>query len=86
MTTTKPAVTIYTQPGCPPCKAAKEFLTHHGVQFNAKDITQDDAAVDELIALESQSTPTIVVGKRVMIGFRPTELLQWIQEGAAPAQ
>ncbi len=80
MTKTSKPVTIYTQPGCPPCKAAKEFLTHHGVAFTAKDITQDDAAVDELIALESQSTPTIVVGEKVMIGFRPTELLSWLQE------
>lgn len=80
MTKTTKSVTIYTQPGCPPCKAAKEFLTHHSVPFTSRDITVDDTAVDELIKLNSQSTPTIVVGDKVMIGFRPNELLAWLQE------
>ncbi len=73
-------VIVYSQPGCPPCTSAKEFLTRHGIEFEVKDISRDRQAIDELIALGSQSTPTIKVGDRVMIGFRQRELLDWLEE------
>lgn len=34
--------------------------------------------MNDLIALGSQSTPTITMGDKVMIGFRKNELLEWI--------
>ncbi|MBK6941734.1 MAG: glutaredoxin family protein [Planctomycetes bacterium] len=71
-------IVVYHQPGCPPCHSAMEFLKQHGIPFTHKDITEDDAALDELMALGSRSTPTIVVGEDVMIGFRKDELLAMI--------
>lgn len=68
---------LYSQPGCPPCQAAKEFLTKSNVPFVTKDVTEDPDAVDELIALGSRSTPTFKYGDKVMIGFRKDELMSW---------
>lgn len=55
-----------------------EFLSRHGIAYTERNLSDDPTAVDELIAMGSQSTPTIKVGDKVMIGFRQKELLSWI--------
>jgi glutaredoxin-like YruB-family protein len=67
-------VVLYSQPGCPPCFAAKRFLAAKGVPFEYRDVQADPTALRELTALNSRSTPTIVVGEDVMIGFDPERL------------
>jgi glutaredoxin len=44
------------------------------VAFEYKDVQADPAALRELLELNSRSTPTIVVGQEVMIGFDPDRL------------
>lgn len=67
-------VVLYSQPGCPPCFAAKRFLAARGVDFEYRDVQADPAALRDLVALKSRTTPTIVVGEEVMIGFDPERL------------
>ena len=67
-------VILYSQPGCPPCYAAKQFLTERNIAFEYKDVTADSGALRELVKLNSRSTPTIVVGEEVMVGFDPERL------------
>ena len=67
-------VILYSQPGCPPCYAAKQFFAAHNISFEYKDVQADPAALRELVKLNSRSTPTIVVGEEVMIGFDPDRL------------
>lgn len=67
-------VLLYSQPGCPPCHAAKLFLQVREVSFEYKDVQKDPVALRELMELNSRSTPTIVVGDEVMIGFDPDRL------------
>jgi glutaredoxin-like YruB-family protein len=62
-------VILYSQPGCPPCFAAKHFFTSREIPFEYKDVAADPQALDELLKLNSRSTPTIVVDNEVMIGF-----------------
>jgi len=46
-----------------------------------KDVTIDQQAVFELVRkYNSRSTPTIVVGEQVMIGFDPERLEQMLAE------
>jgi glutaredoxin len=72
-------VILYGQPGCPPCSAAKRFLTSLKVPFEYKDVTADHSTLSELARLNSRSTPTIVVGDEVMIGFDPGRLEQLLK-------
>lgn len=67
-------VILYSQPDCPPCFAARRFLAAHNVQFEYKDVQADPQALRELMDLNSRSTPTIVVGDEVMVGFDPEKL------------
>ncbi len=46
-----------------------------------KDVSSDQKAVFELVrTYNSRSTPTIVVGNKVMIGFDPEKLDQMLAE------
>ena len=44
------------------------------VPFEYRDVQADPVAMRELMELNSRSTPTIVVGNEVMIGFDPDRL------------
>ncbi len=72
-------VILYSQPGCPPCSAAKKFLAARNIPFEYKDVQADPSALRELVRLNSRSTPTIVVGDEVMIGFDPERLEQMLE-------
>jgi|RhiMethySRZTD1v2_1073278.scaffolds.fasta_scaffold2578499_2 glutaredoxin len=72
-------IVVYHQPGCPPCHRAMEFLTEQRVPFVAKDVSADEKAAEELMALGSMSTPTIVVDGQMLVGFNPQRLLQLVK-------
>ena len=78
-------VILYSQPGCPPCFAAKSFLKSRSISFEYKDVMADPQALQELMDHRSRSTPTIVVGEgadaEVMIGFDPEKLERLLAEG-----
>ena len=79
MTTKK--VLVFSQPDCPPCHAVKAYLTERGVPFEVKDVSHDSEAIHELVEhYKSRSTPTVVVGDQVMIGFNPERLDQMLAE------
>ena len=69
-----PRVVLYSQPGCAPCFAARSFLMSRKVAFQYRDVQADPQAFRELMDLGSRSTPTLVVGNEVMIGFDPEKL------------
>jgi glutaredoxin len=53
----------------------KAFLAERGVEFVVKDVSVDQAAVFELVRkYNSRSTPTVVIGDEVLIGFDPEQL------------
>jgi glutaredoxin-like YruB-family protein len=71
----KPKVVIFTHPDCPPCHVVKLFLTEKGVVYEERDVTLDPEAVRELTEkYGSHSTPTLIIGDEVMIGFNPARL------------
>jgi hypothetical protein len=51
------------------------------VKFEVKDVSTDQVAVLELVhKYNSCSTPTIVVGNQIIIGFDPERLEQMLAE------
>ncbi|MGN7398657.1 glutaredoxin family protein [Cytobacillus praedii] len=82
-------ITVYTQPDCPPCEITKRFLTEYGFSFEVKNIKTDQKARMELIeTYQSYSTPTIVIGEKVITGFDIEKLKSElnIQEGKEQTQ
>ena len=52
----------------------KEFLSREGHAFEARNIEEDDAAYEELMAMGARAVPVTVVGKEVVIGYDQARL------------
>ena len=52
----------------------KEFLSREGHTFQAKNIEDDDAAYEELMALGARAVPVTVIDAQVIIGFDQARL------------
>lgn len=46
-----------------------EFLSQSGVEFTEKNIQEDLDAMQEMVKMGSQATPTTVIDGEVIIGF-----------------
>ena len=73
-------VKIYTLSTCVHCKAVKRFLDECRVEYEFEDVdllTGDEqrAILDDIRKINAAcSFPTIVIGDRVIIGFREGEI------------
>ncbi|MFY9397278.1 MAG: glutaredoxin family protein [Desulfomonilia bacterium] len=73
-------VKMYTLSTCSHCKACKKFMNDNGVEYEYVDVDLLDgqerqSAIEEVRRLNSMVTfPTIIVGERVIVGFREDEI------------
>lgn len=69
-------VTLYSQPGCPRCKRARDFLEARGVSYRDVDVTADRAAFDEMrrVSGGARTVPVLLVGENILIGFEEAAL------------
>jgi len=74
-------VIVFTQQDCPPCNWVKSFLAQRGVEFEERSIDSGVAVARELThTYKSQSTPTVVIGEHVLIGYDPERLSQLLEQ------
>lgn len=72
---TEKNIIVYTQSGCSACKNTKDYLAGKGVAFDERSVTEDEEALRELTeTYKSRSTPTIIIGDEVIIGFDKEKL------------
>ena len=70
-----PKIIVFTQPDSLPCEAVKLFLKDRGAKFDERNVAQDGRAVRELKEkYNSRSTPTLVIGDSVLVGFDPERI------------
>jgi glutaredoxin-like protein NrdH len=69
-----PPVTVYSKPGCQPCKATYRALDKAGITYTSIDITQVEGATEEVAALGYQGVPVVKVGDDHWNGLRPEKL------------
>jgi len=73
--TPQPKLTLFTRPDCPPCQWLKAWLRERNLAFEEHDVSADKIAVFTLVRkYKSQSTPTLVIGDQVLIGFEPEKI------------
>jgi glutaredoxin len=52
----------------------KEFLSREHVPFVVRNVDEDDAAYDELLAHGFRAVPVTIVGDQAIAGFDPVAL------------
>ena len=61
----------------------KEFLSHAGVSFTARNVDEDEAAYDELVAKGYRTIPVTIIGDRSLVGYDPPALESAVAEWRA---
>lgn len=69
-----PRVEIFVQAHCAGCRELEQFLREREVQFTARDVTDDPAALEELTSRGYMTTPVTRIGEHWIAGFRRKEL------------
>jgi glutaredoxin len=65
---------LYTEPGCSACVDAKAFLASRGILFEERDIRANPEYQRILTEeIDSCTTPTLVAGHNIIIGFDRAE-------------
>jgi glutaredoxin len=64
-----PDITLYTTPGCSACAAVKRYLETKGLSYTEKDISRNEAWVEEMKRLSGvRIAPVTVVGDKAFYG------------------
>jgi len=78
-------VRIYTLSTCSHCKAAKKFLNENNIAYDATDVdllqgAERETMLNEVIQYNPQrSFPTLVIGNRVIIGFKENDIKEALE-------
>ncbi len=63
----------------------KEFLHQKGIAFTERDVTQDDAAFDDVMRMGFAATPVTMVDGEPVVGFNKSRLEQLLGSQARGA-
>lgn len=76
----QPPVKMYTLSTCSHCKSTKKFLDECAVHYEFTDVDllageEREFIIEEVMKLNKKcSFPTIIIGEKVIIGFRENEI------------
>ena len=57
------------------------YLSERGIEYQERDVSLDQNAIQDLVyKYQSRTTPTLVIGEEVMIGFDPERLNELLAE------
>ena len=62
----------------------KEFLSRAGYEFTDRNVEEDDAAYDDLLALGVRTIPLTVIGVRHVKGFDVAALKAALRDAGGP--
>ncbi len=56
------------------CNRTKEFLSQKGIEFEERDVSKDEAALDELQKRGLMTTPVTLIDGNAVVGFDRAKL------------
>ncbi len=81
----KAPVRIYTLSTCGHCRSTKQFLDDCKIRYEFQDVDlltgeERDNVIEEVKKLNARCTfPTIIIGDRVIVGFREAEIREALE-------
>lgn len=58
------------------CERTKEFLSQQGIKFEDRDVSKDEAALDELQQRGLMTTPVTLIDGETVVGFDRAKLVK----------
>ena len=75
-------VTLYTTPTCVYCKAAKEFFSENNVEYDEKDVSKNEADLQEMVKKSGgMAVPVIDIDGEVLVGFNKDQVADLLGVG-----
>ena len=68
------SVTVYTKPSCVQCNATYRALDAKGIEDEILDVSQDEAALEQVKALGYMQAPVVITDEDHWSGFRPDKI------------
>lgn len=65
------SITVYSKPACVQCTATTRALDARGLPYNVIDLTEDDEAMQQVVAMGYRQAPVVIAGDAHWAGFRP---------------
>jgi glutaredoxin-like YruB-family protein len=63
-------VIVYSTEACPWCRVAKDFLKENNIEFESKDVAEDEAAKNELLEKSGRmGVPVLDINGTIIVGF-----------------
>jgi Glutaredoxin-like protein NrdH len=75
-------ITVYSKPACVQCNATYRALDKAGLEYTIVDISQDENARAEVLAMGYMQAPVVVAGDEHWSGFRPDRIAALTQRAA----
>ena len=69
-------ITVYTKPSCVQCTATYRALDAKGIEYEVRDLSTDEAALQAVKELGYLQAPVVVAGTEHWSGFRPDKIQQ----------
>ncbi|WP_437582388.1 glutaredoxin-like protein NrdH [Paramicrobacterium sp. CJ85] len=68
------AITVYTKPSCVQCTATYRALDSKGLEYEVHDLSEDEAALEQVKALGYLQAPVVIADDEHWSGFRPDKI------------
>ena len=68
------AITVYTKPSCVQCTATYRALDNKGIEYEVRDLSVDENALDAVKALGYLQAPVVITDEEHWSGFRPDKI------------
>lgn len=64
-----PRITLYSAPGCPHCRQARDYLHLKGLRFLELDVQRNPRGRKEFARLGARGVPVLLIGEARVDGF-----------------
>lgn len=73
-----PTITVYSKPACVQCVATYRALDRLGLDYEVVDLSTEEGALAEVLALGYQQAPVVRSGDVHWSGFRPDKIKELV--------
>lgn len=73
-------VILYSTPVCPYCVALKSFLEDNMIEYEEKDVSSDQVALERMIEKTgAKEVPVVEIGDEFVVGFDKNKLSELLK-------
>ncbi|WP_152400097.1 glutaredoxin family protein [Paenibacillus cellulositrophicus] len=73
-------VIVYTSTNCPHCRQVKGYLTDKGIEFEERNIEQDDEYAQQVWDMGVRAVPLTVIGENRVLGMNTTQFEKFLNQ------